>query len=65
LKLFVPAAVGFAALGLGHYAWTFATQGRFTNMSALMLSASVIVFLVGLVSEQITSLTYNSRAERP
>lgn len=65
LKLFAPAAVSFALLGLGHYAWTFATQGRFTNMSALMLSASVIVFLIGLVSEQITSLTYNSRADRP
>lgn len=58
LKLFAPTAVGFALLGLGHYAWTFATEGRFTNMSALMLSASVIVFLIGLVSEQITGLTY-------
>jgi glycosyltransferase involved in cell wall biosynthesis len=58
LKLFAPSAVGFALLGLGHYAWTFTTQGRFTNMSALMLSASVIVFLIGLVSEQITALTY-------
>jgi len=58
LKLFAPTAVSFALLGLGHYAWTFATQGRFTNMSALMLSAAVIVFLIGLVSEQITGLTY-------
>lgn len=58
LKLFAPTAVMFATLGLGYYAWTFSTQGRFTNMSALLLSASVIVFLVGLVSEQITSLTY-------
>jgi len=58
LKLFAPAALGFAMLGLGYYAWTFTTQGRFTNMSALLLSAAVIVFLVGLVSEQITSLTY-------
>ncbi|MBX9400033.1 glycosyltransferase family 2 protein [Lysobacter sp. BMK333-48F3] len=58
LKLFAPAAIGFAALGLGHYAWTFATQGRFTNMSVLLLSAAVIVFLIGLVSEQITGLTY-------
>ncbi|MBX3725701.1 MAG: glycosyltransferase family 2 protein [Xanthomonadales bacterium] len=63
LKLFVPTAFAFAMLGLGHYAYTFATQGRFTNMSALLLSAAVIVFLVGLVSEQITSLTYR-RDER-
>lgn len=65
LKLFAPTAVSFALLGLGHYAWTYATQGRFTNMSALLLSASVIVFLIGLVSEQITSLTYNNRTDRP
>lgn len=58
LKLFAPTAVGFFLLGAGYYAYTFATMGRFTNMSALLLSASVIVFLVGLVSEQITALTY-------
>lgn len=58
LKLFAPAAIGFFVLGLGYYAWTFMTQSRFTNMSALLLSASVIIFLVGLVSEQITALTY-------
>jgi glycosyltransferase involved in cell wall biosynthesis len=58
LKLFAPAALMFLLLGLGYYGYTFATMGRFTNMSALMLSASVIVFLIGLVSEQITGLTY-------
>ncbi|WP_363796233.1 glycosyltransferase family 2 protein [Lysobacter firmicutimachus] len=58
LKLFAPTAVAFTLLGLGHYAWTYAMHGRFTNMSALLLSAAVIVFLIGLVSEQITSLTY-------
>ncbi|GAB2670063.1 glycosyltransferase family 2 protein [Arenimonas aestuarii] len=58
LKLFVPAAAGFFLLGLGYYGFTFATQHRFTNMSALLLSAAVIIFLIGLVSEQITNLTY-------
>ncbi len=58
LKLFLPTAAVFFATGLGYYAWTFATQGRFTNMSTLLFSASVIVFLIGLISEQITSLTY-------
>jgi len=43
---------------LGYYAWTFFTQHRFTNMSMLLISASVIIFLIGLISEQITSLTY-------
>lgn len=58
LKLFVPIGAAFGALGLGYYAYTFLTAGRFTNMSLLLLSAGVIVFLIGLVSEQITGLTY-------
>lgn len=58
VKLFAPASLGFAALGLAHYGYTFATSGRFTNMSVLLLSAAVIVFLIGLISEQITNLTY-------
>ena len=58
LKLFAPASFFFGALGLSYYAWTYATEQRFTNMSALLLSAAVIVFLIGLVSEQITALTY-------
>jgi glycosyltransferase involved in cell wall biosynthesis len=62
LKLFAPMALLFLATGLGWYGWTFATESRFTNMSALLLSGSVIVFLIGLVSEQITSLTYKRDA---
>ncbi|MEJ1098019.1 MULTISPECIES: glycosyltransferase family 2 protein [unclassified Pseudoxanthomonas] len=58
LKLFVPVAGSFFALGLGYYLYTFVTQHRFTNMSALLFSASVIVFLIGLISEQITALNY-------
>lgn len=58
LKLFLPTAVLFALLGLGNYAYTYFTDHRFTNMSALMFSAAVIVFLIGLISEQITALTY-------
>src|SRR3546814_3501378 len=58
LKLFAPVAMAFAAAGLGWYVWTFYETGRFTNMSMLLLSASVIVFLIGLISEQITNLTY-------
>lgn len=58
LKLFVPASAVFFLLGSMNYAWTFTHYGRLTNMSTLMWSASVIVFLIGLVSEQITSLMY-------
>jgi hypothetical protein len=58
LKLFAPTAFLFFLLGLGYYGYTFIMEHRFTNMSALLLSAAVIVFLIGLISEQITSLTY-------
>lgn len=58
LKLFAPTAVVFFLLGLANYAWTFSHEGRLTNMSTLMWSAAVIIFLIGLVSEQITALMY-------
>jgi glycosyltransferase involved in cell wall biosynthesis len=58
LKLFVPASTVFFLLGCINYAWTFIHDGRLTNMSTLMWSAAVIVFLIGLISEQITSLIY-------
>lgn len=58
LKLFAPAALFFFAVGLGYYGYTYVTEQRFTNMSLLLFSASTIVFLIGLVSEQITSLMY-------
>ncbi len=63
LKLFAPIAAGFGLAGIGWYAWTFHESGRFTNMSMLLLSAAVIVFLIGLVSEQITNLTYLAARE--
>ena len=60
VKLFAPTALMFFLTGLSYYAYTFITEGRFTNMSVLLFSASVIVFLIGLVSEQITTLMYKS-----
>ena len=62
LKLFVPASAVFFLTGLGYYGYTYATQHRFTNMSMLLFSASVIIFLIGLISEQITALTYRRDA---
>ena len=62
LKLFAPVAGGFFLLGVGYYAFTYVTQHRFTNMSALLFSAAVIIFLIGLVSEQITALNYRRDA---
>jgi glycosyltransferase involved in cell wall biosynthesis len=58
VKLFAPTALLFFLAGMSYYAYTFLNFGRLTNMTTLLLSASVIIFLIGLVSEQITALMY-------
>ena len=62
LKLFAPVAGVFFLTALSYYAFTFITAGRLTNMSTLLFSASVIIFLIGLISEQITALNYRRDA---
>lgn len=58
LKLFFPVSLAFFFTGVGYYGYTYMMYERFTNMSALLFSSSVIIFLMGLISEQITSLIY-------
>lgn len=65
LKLFVPVSFTFFCMGWLYYSYTYIHENRFTNMSALLLSTSVIIFLIGLVSEQITSLIYNRESNTP
>lgn len=58
LKLFFPLALGLFGVGMAYYGYTYSTAGRFTNMSGLLLSTSILTFLMGLISEQITQLVY-------
>ena len=58
LKVFLPISAGFFLLGLGRYVYTYLTSHVFTNMSALLFITSMLVFLIGLVSEQITTLLF-------
>lgn len=58
LKIFAPVALLMFLLASGWYGWTFYTLHKFTNMSALLYTGSVITFLMGLISEQITALMY-------
>ena len=58
LKLFFPTSLVFFLMGFIYYLYTYFTDGRFTNMGALLFSVSVLIFLMGLISEQITSLMY-------
>ncbi|WHZ19266.1 MAG: Glycosyltransferase involved in cell wall biogenesis [Rhodanobacteraceae bacterium] len=62
LKLFTPTAVAFFVLGWIYWAYTFFGFHRLSLVSAALWSAAVIIFLIGLVSEQITSLTYRRDA---
>ena len=58
LKLFFPISLAFFLSGVGYSAYTLSVLHRFTNMSALLIITAIVVFLVGLVSEQITMLIY-------
>jgi len=58
LKLFAPLSALFFLAASLWYVHTFISIGRFTNMSALLYTASLLIFLMGLVSEQITMLMY-------
>lgn len=58
LKMFLPIAVVLFLIGTGWYGYTLYEYNRFTNMSALLYTGSIMVFLMGLISEQITSLMY-------
>ena len=59
LKIFIPVSVLFFLLGTGYWIYTYTTMfGRLSIMTVFMLTTAVVVFLIGLVSEQITQLMY-------
>ncbi len=59
LKIFAPISAFLFMLGLAYYGYTFFAYSRFTNMSMLLMVSSIITFLIGLISEQITFLIYS------
>jgi glycosyltransferase involved in cell wall biosynthesis len=56
LRVFVPVALASFATGVGYGLWTIATQRHVTNSSVLLIMLAVVIFLVGLVSEQVSAL---------
>ena len=58
LKLFVPIACLHVLLGLGYYAYTYLGSARLSLATIFLLTAGITIFLIGLVSEQITALMY-------
>jgi len=59
LRVFLPISATLFLVGLLYYLFTFISFGRFTNMSALLLSSSLIVGMLGLISEQISQMRYD------
>ena len=59
MRIFLPVSTFFFFTGLGRYIYTYWTSRHFTNMSALLMSVGVMIFLLGLVSEQITQMRYD------
>lgn len=61
LKMFLPIAVLLFLMATGWYGYTLYEFHRFTNMSALLYTGSIMIFLMGLISEQITALMYKEK----
>lgn len=64
MRFFLPISSLMFVAGLANYAYTYLTDGRFTNMSVLMLMSALFVFLMGIISEQISSLHYKYIEEK-
>lgn len=58
LRIFLPVSALLFCTGFFYYLYTYAVWGRFTNMSALLFTTSIIVFMMGLVSEQICQMRF-------
>lgn len=63
MRLFLPISASIFFTGISYYAYTFIMEGRFTNMSGVLFLASLIIFLIGIISEQISSLHYKASEE--
>lgn len=64
MRVFLPVSFAVFLLGLTNYGFTFVTQGRFTNMSALFFVTAVLIFMMSLISEQICQLRFERRDRR-
>jgi glycosyltransferase involved in cell wall biosynthesis len=61
LRVFLPISLASFAVGAAYALWTIYSQHHVTNSSVLLIMLAVIVFLVGLVSEQISALRFEGR----
>ena len=57
-KIFLPVSLYLFMMGLGYYGYTFWTVHRFTNMSMLLFTTAVMVFMMGLIAEQVAQMRF-------
>ncbi len=62
MRVFLPVSFVMFLLGTIRYAYSFITEGRFTNMSALLYVTSIIIFMMSLISEQICQMRFERRS---
>lgn len=55
-RVFLPVSAFFFLGGFAYYLYTYFTAGRFTNMGLFLFTTSVVIFMMGLVSEQIAMM---------
>jgi len=66
MRVFLPVSFVMFLLGVINYIYTFITRSRFTNMSVFLFVASIIIFMMSLISEQICQMRFERRgADRP
>lgn len=63
LRVFLPVSIFFFLSGILYYIYTYLTQHRFTNMAVFLLTTAVLIFMLGLVSEQISQLRMDRTEE--
>ena len=61
LRIFLPVSAAAFVAGAAYAAWTILTQLHVTNSSVLLIVLSVVIFLLGLVSEQVSALRFERR----
>jgi glycosyltransferase involved in cell wall biosynthesis len=61
MRVFLPVSLAMVLLGFINYAITYFSQGRFTNMSVLLFTNGVLVFMMSLISEQISQMRFERR----
>jgi len=64
LRIFAPISVTALALGGGYAVYTIVTQLHVTNSSVLLIVLGILILLVGLVSEQIAALRFETHDSR-